>query len=165
LRPDPIIRYCPYCGQPVVYKFAFGADRPICTSCNWIHFTDPKVAVAILVKKNNQVLLTRRIFPPHKGSWTLPAGFVDAHEDPAIAAAREVLEETGLQVRITRLIDVLAGREHERGSDILIAYQAEITGGTLKAGDDADDANFFPIDQLPPLAFQTTAQILGQKIK
>jgi len=108
------------------------------------------------------VLLNRRVNEPYRGKWSLPAGFVDAHEDPARAAERECLEETGLQVRVTGLLDVLAGREHSHGADIFIVYIADIVGGMLQAGDDADDAAFFPLDHLPPLAFATTQCVLDR---
>jgi len=115
----------------------------------------------VVVWVDGLVLLARRVNEPHRGQWTLPAGFVDAHEDPVSAAERECLEETGLQVRVTGLVDVLAGREHRHGADIFIVYTADVVGGTLKAGDDADDAGFFPLDHLPPLAFRTTQRILN----
>ncbi len=97
---------------------------------------------------------------PQRGRWTLPAGFVDAGEDPVQAAERVCLEETGLYVRGTGLIDVLYGQEHPRGAHILIAYRGEIASGELKPGDDAELAAFFPLDQLPPLAFKTTEKLL-----
>jgi len=70
------------------------------------------------------------------------------------------LEETGLIVKITGLIDIISGREHPRGADMIIVYAADVIGGTLIAGDDADQVNFFPLDQLPELAFQATKQII-----
>jgi ADP-ribose pyrophosphatase YjhB (NUDIX family) len=89
---------------------------------------------------------------------------MDAYEDPEQAAERECLEETGLRVEITGLEEILAGREHPRGSDILIVYRAKIVDGSLAAGDDADQVGFFRRDQLPPLAFQSTRKILGHGI-
>jgi len=141
--------------------FLFGAERPECPTCGWIYFEDPKVAAAVLVEQAGRVLLTRRINEPHRGEWSLPAGFVNAHEDPARAAERECLEETGLIVQVTRLIQVIAGQEHERGADMLILYRAEVTGGELLAGDDADEVGFFERDSLPPLAFRATRIALG----
>jgi len=88
---------------------------------------------------------------------------VDAGEDPARAAERECLEETGLQVQIVELLDVLFGQEHPRGAHIIIFYRAEIIGGTLKANDDVDRSGFFKRDHLPPLAFSTTERILASK--
>lgn len=141
-------------------RFLFGAERAVCPDCGWIHFADPKVAAAVLVLADELVLLDRRINEPQRGMWSLPAGFVDAYEDPARAAERECLEETGLVVHVTGLLDVIAGREHPRGADILIVYTAEVLSGTLQPNDDADDAGFFPLDQLPPLAFESTRRLL-----
>jgi ADP-ribose pyrophosphatase YjhB (NUDIX family) len=105
----------------------------------------------------------RRANEPFRGLWTLPAGFVDAGEDPAQAASRECLEETGLTVRITRVLDVIAGREHQRGADFIIVYSADILSGDLVPADDADAAEWFNRDQLPPLAFRATHLVLEKK--
>ncbi len=119
------------------------------------------MAAAVLIEKDNRVLLTRRVNEPGQGLWTLPAGYIDAGEDPIQAAVREVLEETGLKVRIIGLLDVLGNREHPRGADILILYRAEIIGGALSAGDDADAVDFFSHTELPELAFKSTRIALG----
>lgn len=155
------INFCPRCGTAVVHAERFGKLRAVCPQCNWIHFSDPKVAAAVLVEQDGRVLLVRRANDPFRGLWTLPAGFVDAGEDPAEAAARECLEETGLSVRVKRVVDVIAGREHMRGADFIIVYAAEILRGDLSPADDADAAEWFARDQLPPLAFQATIKILA----
>jgi 8-oxo-dGTP diphosphatase len=142
-------------------RMIFGKERHVCPACGWVYYTDPKVAVAVLVEQDGKVLLTRRVNEPLSGLWTLPAGFMDAYEHPERAAERECLEETGLRVETTGLVEILAGREHPRGSDILIVYRAKIVDGSLAAGDDADQVGFFHRDQLPPLAFQSTRKILG----
>lgn len=154
------INFCPRCGASVILQEQFGRLRPVCPACGWVYFHDPKVAVAVLIEQAGKVLLVRRVNEPQRGLWTLPAGFVDAGEDPRQAAARECLEEAGLEVRITDLIDVIAGQEHPRGAHILIVYRGEVLGGVLAAGDDADGAVFFARQTLPPLAFGTTAKIL-----
>jgi ADP-ribose pyrophosphatase YjhB (NUDIX family) len=154
------VRFCLRCGTRLQLEPRFGGLRPVCSGCGWIYFADPKVAAAVLVEQAGRVLLARRVSEPHSGLWTLPAGFVDAGEDPALAAARECREETGLQVRVTRLLDVIYGQEHPRGAHIFILYQAEVLGGTLTAADDVDAVGFFAYDDLPPLAFQTTQRIL-----
>jgi 8-oxo-dGTP diphosphatase len=140
----------------------FGRQREICPNCGWIHFADPKVAAAILLEENGRVLLVRRVNEPFRGMWTLPAGFVDADEDPARAAERECLEETGLTVRATHVIDVIAGREHPRGADFVIVYQGEVVSGDLQPADDADQAEWFARDELPSLAFRATEVMLRQ---
>jgi ADP-ribose pyrophosphatase YjhB (NUDIX family) len=144
-----------------VYEDKFGMLRPVCPQCEWIHFVNPKVAAAVLIEKDGRVLLVRRANEPYRGLWTLPAGFVNGNEDPAEAAARECLEETGLSVHVTRVLDVIAGREHKRGADFIIVYLAEVVSGELMADDDADAAEWFARSELPPLAFQATQKILA----
>jgi ADP-ribose pyrophosphatase YjhB (NUDIX family) len=154
------IKYCPRCRGTLENKSHMGKSRRTCVDCRWIFFPDPKVAVSILVENAGSVLLVRRRYPPQKGLWTLPAGFVDAGEDPAEAAVRECFEETGLGVRVIQLLDVQSKQEHARGAHIIIFYHGEIIYGELKAGDDVDRAQFFPRNNLPDLAFKSTLQIL-----
>jgi ADP-ribose pyrophosphatase YjhB (NUDIX family) len=92
--------------------------------------------------------------------WTLPAGFVDAGEDPRDAAKRECLEETGLIIQITNLLDVVYGHEHRRGAHIVIAYRGKIIDGELRPGDDVDKVAFFSRDHLPEIAFAATEELL-----
>ena len=152
--------FCPRCGFQLTYKPLYGQTRGVCQNCGWIHFIDPKVAAGVLVTQQNLVLLVRRAGEPFRGLWTLPAGFVNSGEDPAEAAARECLEETGLSVRVTGVFDIVAGREHPRGADFVIVYDAEVIGGELKADDDADEARWFGEEDLPPLAFRATQKVL-----
>jgi 8-oxo-dGTP diphosphatase len=159
---DSHIKFCPRCAAEVAHVDKFGMVRPVCLQCGWIYFQDPKVAAAVLVEKDGRVLLVRRANDPFRGLWTLPAGFINGGEDPAEAAARECLEETGLSVCVTRVLDVIAGREHERGADFIIVYHAEIVSGELVPADDADAAEWFARDDLPPLAFKATQQVLGK---
>jgi len=155
-------KFCPRCGSAVLYEEKFGRVRPVCPQCGWIHFVDPKVAAAVLIEQDGRVLLVRRAGDPFRGLWTLPAGFVNGGEDPAEAAARECLEETGLSVRVTRLFDIVAGREHPRGADFVIVYQAEVIGGQLGPDDDADAVEWFLLSDLPPLAFRATQKVLSR---
>jgi ADP-ribose pyrophosphatase YjhB (NUDIX family) len=159
---DVDVKFCPRCGADVAHEDKFGMVRPVCPQCGWIYFVDPKVAAAVLVEQDGRVLLVRRANEPFRGLWTLPAGFVNGGEDPAEAAARECLEETGLSVHITMVLDVIAGREHNRGADFIIVYLAEVTGGELSAADDADAADWFARNDLPPLAFKATQKILAR---
>ncbi len=154
------LNYCPTCGHSLEDRLAFGRMRRYCPTCETIIFRDHKVAAGVLVERNGHILLVRRRMEPRRGRWTFPAGFVDYDEAPADAAIRECREETGLEVEITGLLDVIAGREHPHGADIVIVYLARQTGGELHAADDADRAGFFPSDRLPPLAFQATKTAL-----
>ena len=154
--------FCPRCGTKLISAWRAGRERPTCPECDWVFFPDPKVAVVALVQQNDKILLARRVNTPQQGLWTLPGGFVDAGEDPARAAERECLEETGLTVQVSGLLDVIAGQEHPRGAHILIVYRVEILSGQVYPGDDADRAEFFDLHNLPPLAFRSTQQILNR---
>jgi len=158
---DSYIKFCPRCAAEVTHEEKFGMMRPVCPQCGWIHFVDPKVAAAVLIEQDGRVLLVRRVNEPFRGMWTLPAGFVNGGEDPAEAAARECLEETGLSVNVTRVLDVISGREHERGADFIIVYFAEILSGELIPADDADAVEWFARNELPPLAFKATQKVLS----
>lgn len=160
MNPEEI-NFCPRCGEQIAQAERFGRLRKVCPACGWVFFHDPKVAVATVVEKDGLILFVRRAIDPRRGFWTLPAGFVDAGEDPREAAVRECLEETGLTIRITGLLDVFSGQAHPNGAHIIIFYHAEVVAGRLHPGDDVDRAAFFPRNEPPPLAFSSTSRVLN----
>lgn len=133
-----------------------GQPRRACSACDYVHFTDPKVGVGALVMQDHKVLLVRRRMEPERGKWSIPAGFLDHGEDPRQTAEREAYEETGLRVRIVDLLDVFTNPPGQGGASIFILYGAELQGGEMIAGDDADAVGFFALDDLPELAFAST---------
>jgi ADP-ribose pyrophosphatase YjhB (NUDIX family) len=157
--------FCPRCGTRVNHEERFGKIRPVCPQCDWIHFVDPKVAAAVLIEQDGRVLLVRRAGEPFRGLWSLPAGFINGGEDPAEAAVRECLEETGLRVRVTRLLEIISGREHPRGADFIIVYLGTVVGGELKPDDDADAVEWFARASLPQLAFRATQIVLSRDFR
>lgn len=155
--------YCPHCGAPLAEGLRFGRMRRLCRYCGFIHFADPKVAVAGLISDGARVLLVRRAAIPRIGFWALPAGYMDADELPEEALTREVAEETGLRVRVlppVHAIAPLAGWAERRG--ILLLYRAEPVGGHVAAGDDVSEVRWFSRAEIPwaELAFESTAQFL-----
>ncbi len=163
MAESPTMNYCPVCAHPLEDRVVFGRERRVCPACGFIFFRDRKVAAAVLVEQEGRVLLVRRTMEPFRGLWTIPAGFVEYDEAPDEAAVRECREETGLEVRITELLDVIHGQEHPRGADLVIVYRAEIVGGTLRLSEENDAVGFFGPDELPPLAFKATRRALSHR--
>ena len=157
------LNYCPRCGRALEDREAFGRVRRFCPACELVIFRDHKVAAGVLVAHEGQVLLVRRAAGPRQGFWSFPAGFVEFGEHPAVAAVRECREETGLEVEITGLLDVI-GPEPDGAASIVIVYCARPVGGELEAADDAGQAAFFTFDgdKLPPLAFRATRVALDK---
>ncbi len=163
------INYCVCCGSPMVDREIFGAVRRVCAECGFVHFRDPKVAVVVVIQNEGQLLLVKRKFNPEKGKWALPAGYVNALEDPRSAAVREAYEETGLSVEIEQLLDVLynppAPDGQPSGASIVILYSARVIGGILEAKDDAEEVGWFKSDTLPEIAFESTWQAVRLWLK
>jgi ADP-ribose pyrophosphatase YjhB (NUDIX family) len=139
-----------------------GKPRRTCPNCGFIHFTDPKVGVGVLVIHEGKILLVRRTMKPEIGKWSIPAGYLDQGENPAETAVRETLEETNLHVQIEQLLDVYQNPPAQGGASIFILYRAKLLGGDIQAGDDADAAAFFAPDALPEIAFASTQDALLQ---
>ena len=93
------------------------------------------------------------------GLWSMPGGYVDRGEVVEEAAAREVQEETGLEVEVDHLVGLFSDRGHPV---IVAAFTAREVGGTLKAGSEALDVGVFATDDLPPLAFTRDLSILAR---
>ena len=93
------------------------------------------------------------------GLWGLPGGYVDGGEVVESAAAREVWEETGLEVETRELIGLFS----ESGDPVMVAvYAAKETGGTLAAGPEALEVDFFNVSDLPELAFPRDREVLAK---
>ena len=103
----------------------------------------------VVVLWEGRVVLIRRGIEPYKGSWALPGGFVTYGEEPTVAAVREVREETGLEIAIESLVTATLVRDDPRALLLVPAYLGRVTGGTLRAGDDAAEAQAFPVGELP----------------
>jgi 8-oxo-dGTP diphosphatase len=101
------------------------------------------------------VLLIRRRHDPYQGYWALPGGFVEMSESVEAAALREVKEETGVAgLRLLQLGTYGDPDRDPRGRVISAAFLALLRpGARAKAGDDAGDARWFPLDALPEPAF------------
>ena len=121
------------------------------------------VVPGVLLRSEGGLLMVRRKFEPRAGEWCLPAGFMEFGDSPETCAVRELLEETGIHGRITRLFNVYPSADDPRTRTVLILYLAERVGGTLQPGDDAIEAGFYPFESLPgPIAFHSHVRALAE---
>lgn len=155
----PEDKYCPACATPVELKDVFDSRRPVCPKCGHVVYHDPKIAATCILEREGRVLMIRRALQPGIGLWCMPGGYVDRGEVVEEAAAREVLEETGLVVEVEHLVGLFS----ESGHPVIVAaFAAKETGGALRAGPEAREVAFFSQDDLPPLAFPRDVQILAR---
>lgn len=152
------VRYCPQCGEPVSEIEVGGRPRPHCLACQLTFFADPKVAAGVLVIQEGKLILQRRAIDPGRGRWSFPSGYVERGERVEDAAAREVYEETGIEVRLTHLLGVYSQRNN---LVVLTVYVGEPVSGTLTTCDENDAVGFFAPDNLPELAFPHDEQIIA----
>tara|TARA_R100000455_G_C6171281_1_gene52620 strand:+ start:153 stop:542 length:390 start_codon:yes stop_codon:yes gene_type:complete len=120
----------------------------------------PLACVGVVCRRGNDVLLVKRGREPLKGRWSIPGGKMDFGETVRDAALRELKEETGVNARITRLIDVVdsvMGDKHY----VLIDFEAEWISGDPVAADDADAAEFVPVEEaLKRVSWDRTRQVI-----
>ena len=138
-------------------KYTYEYPRPMLT------------ADCMVVNSHGEVLLVRRGNDPIKGCWALPGGFMEMDETIEHCAVRELEEETGIKVneKDIRLIGVYSapGRD-PRGRTVTAAYlvkNEECRMKNARAGDDAAEVHWWPLNALPPLAFDH-AQIVSDGV-
>ncbi|MGE0256272.1 MAG: NUDIX hydrolase [Alphaproteobacteria bacterium] len=113
----------------------------------------PFVGVGAVVLRGDEVLLVRRARPPRAGRWSIPGGAQELGETWAEAARREVLEEAGVDIAVTGLLDVIDAITRDDDGRVRLHYTlvdvaAEWLSGVPVGGDDADDARFVALDSL-----------------
>jgi mutator protein MutT len=154
-----MVKFCPHCATLLDAREMEGYQRPVCLACGWTYYEDPKVAVAVLIGRDGRILLNRRAIQPGLGKWSFPSGYVNRGEVLEEAAAREVQEETGLDVQIRSLFGVYS----ERGNAVvLVVYTADATVGEPAAGPEVSEVGWFTPDDLPTLAFPHDDDIIAR---
>jgi 8-oxo-dGTP diphosphatase len=154
-------KYCSYCGSEITSREQDGKHRDYCLKCKTYYYENPlPVASTIVVNENREVLLVKRKNDPYRGMWCLPIGFAESGEEVAEAALRELEEEAGVIGEIMRLIDVDTIDNDFYGSLAIVTYEVKMTGGMVRPGDDAVEAKYFPIMELPELAWSSNMKAL-----
>lgn len=156
-------RFCPLCGEQLERIPHDGRMRLKCARCNRIQYENPVPATAaVVLTDEDHLLLVKRAMEPRAGEWCLPGGFLEVDETPGQGVLRELQEETGLTGTVDQLIDVVYEDSPFYGPLIIIGYQISPQGGALSAGDDAAEARYFPVADLPQVAFDSHQAIIDK---
>ena len=131
----------------------------------------PRVGVAAVVLRDNQVLLVQRGRDPGKGSWGLPGGMLELGETLADGARREVMEECGVEIEVGPLVAVFEPMQRDedgrlRFHYVVVDYLARYVTGEPRAGDDADDARWVDLDALERLPMlKETREVIWKAVE
>lgn len=129
----------------------------------------PLVGVGVLIKRGEKYLLVRRAAEPDRGLWTIPGGLVEVGERVREAAAREAREETGLEVKVQEVLDVIDKivRDEEgrvKYHFVIVYFLAVPRGGEMKASSDALEARWVGKEELRRYPLTETFKLLLEHI-
>lgn len=156
--------YCPRCGARCISTSSVIHSKVRCPRCGFILYQNPSPGVVVLIVDNDMILLGERdnkVFMG--GKWSLPGGFIEFDEDFLSAAHREIMEETGLSIKIISIISVVSNFFSPDLHTLVIVLLANKMNGTLRPGDDMVKLEWFPISgPFPSMAFEADKHIINR---
>jgi 8-oxo-dGTP diphosphatase len=162
----PDYRFCPRCAGKLENRVLKKGDpdRLVCEACGFVFYLGPKLVAGAIVELDGEIVLIQRAIEPGYGRWTFPGGFVERGEVAEAAAARETLEETGLEVEATGIVGLYT---YEDQVPAIVVFAAEATGGEPEPLDETLDVRAFPREGLPwaEMAFPSTEHALKDYLR
>lgn len=156
--PEP--RYCEKCGTRTEWLMR---DDEVavetCPCCGHRMYRNSKPCAGALIVDEGKLLLIKRGIEPYINYWDIPGGFLHEREHPREGAVREAKEETGLDIEPVEILGIFIDRYSNQGYNHNTYFVANNLGGELQPDDDAIDAKWFPINDLPDkIAFPNHAR-------
>jgi ADP-ribose pyrophosphatase YjhB (NUDIX family) len=152
-------QFCRVCGGSLSRMLveAEARDRLVCEQGH-ILYENPNIVAGTIPVFNGRVWLLRRSIEPRSGYWTFPAGYMELGESVEEAAARETLEEIGIDVKLTGLLNVYSRPE---AVAVFVVYLAEASGDAVAQAETLEVQAFWP-EEIPwdDLAFWSTRKAL-----
>jgi ADP-ribose pyrophosphatase YjhB (NUDIX family) len=142
------MKFCTSCGGSITFKIPEDDDREryVCTSCELIHYINPRIIVGCLPVHEGKVLMCKRAIEPRKNFWTLPAGFMENGETTLDGAARETWEEARARVtdmELYRIFDI------PYISQVYMFYRCNVVDGEFGVGPESLESAFYTEAEIP----------------
>lgn len=162
-------QFCSQCGSKMALKEAVNdhSMRLTCTSCDFIHYFNPRPTVKALIFKEDKILMLRRAEEPQIGGWDLPGGFMEYDEHHNEAVLRETMEETGVMAEIIETLGIfhkLWNPNNVDSSILNICYLCRWVSGEaeVKSPIEIDRAEWRALDDLPDwMAYGHFDEVMG----
>ena len=158
------LSYCPLCGHSFTMADIQPFSRQTCGLCGYTHFLNPSPGITIILHSPaGKVLIGRRAEKARYGGlWCLPGGYIEYEESFIDTAHREVWEETGLNIEIEGVINVVSNLLDDRHHTLVIVLLGRVTGGLEAAGDDLLELRWIDHEQhlQVPYAFEADKRII-----
>ncbi|HET7270063.1 MAG TPA: NUDIX hydrolase [Rubrobacter sp.] len=159
-------RFCPRCAGRFEERILKDGDpgRLVCEKCGFVFYLGPKLVAGAIFELDGGIVLIQRDIEPGYGKWTFPGGFVERGERAEVAAEREVLEETGLEIEVREIVGLYT---YEGEVPAIAVFAAGVTGGEPTPLDETMDVRSFPRDGLPwaEMAFPSTEHALKDYLR
>ena len=162
---SPDATHCPQCGGTLGLLLVERRERQGCVGCGFVLYRNPASASAgVVLNPAGEVLLVRRAIEPWKGYWALPAGYQEIDEGPEDALVREVREETGIDVLVLGLLDLIhVPADPRKPANVAVFLCRAEAHAPRPDGSDVDAAAWFGLDRLPErIGFDNYPRILSR---
>jgi ADP-ribose pyrophosphatase YjhB (NUDIX family) len=155
------MKYCSRCGAEIVVRIPDddNRERHVCSSCDTVHYQNPKIVAGCIPAWEDKVLLCRRAIEPRHGYWTLPAGFMELGETSLEAAVRETQEEANARVDIQDLYMVI---NLPHVDQVYMMFRSLLQDTDFRPGPESQEVGLFRQGEIPwdELAFATIRETL-----